>query len=266
MVRIGGSYCTLRPEAEKVVCFDPDLKPQVDDCLVYSFGVGHELSFDMAIADYGCDVFAFDSDYKHMHYPRNIYPRNMSRRGLNDRQIFEILQSDDEDGNFSDISGASDDSVNDPNYKIDDDKTEESSDIEESADDTLASDEDPGQEEDSQQDEDEHQGEEDARQEKDDQQEEDEHQIEYEHQEDVENQASGSTKRKAKITGMPSQKKQKTSEEDKETTVWLAPGHDLELRLSVTTERNTNCLSTGLHRGSSELQFFEELFPKSLFL
>ncbi|KAF2348002.1 PiggyBac transposable element-derived protein [Trinorchestia longiramus] len=190
----------------------------------------------------------------------------MSRRALNDRQILEILQSDDEDGNFSDITGASDDSVNDPNYKIDDDKTEESSDIEESADDTLASDEDAGQEEDSQQDEDEHQGDEDAREEKDDQQEEDEHQIEYAHQEDVENQASRSTKRKAKRTGMPSQKKQKTSEDDKETTVWLAPGPDLEPRLSVTTERNTNYLSTRLHCTSSEHQFFEELFPKSLFL
>ncbi|XP_018011693.1 uncharacterized protein LOC108668940 [Hyalella azteca] len=75
MVRIGGSYCTGRAEAEKVVCFDADMRPEIDDCLVYSFGVGHELSFDMAIANYGCDVFAFDSDYRHMSYPRNIYPR-----------------------------------------------------------------------------------------------------------------------------------------------------------------------------------------------
>ncbi|KAF2348523.1 PiggyBac transposable element-derived protein [Trinorchestia longiramus] len=65
---------------------------------------------------------------------------------------------------------------------------------------------------------------------------------------------------------MLSQKKQKTSEEDNETTFWLSPCPHSEPWLSVTTERNTNCLNTRLHRGSSELQFFEVLFPKSLFL
>ncbi|KAF2348567.1 BRCT domain [Trinorchestia longiramus] len=61
------------------------------------------------------------------------------------------LQGDDEDSKFCVISGTSVDSVYDPNYKIDDDKTEESSDIKENTDDTLASDEDAGKEEDDQQ-------------------------------------------------------------------------------------------------------------------
>ena len=58
----------------RVICFDPEYAPVADACLVYSFGVGHEMTFDKSIANYGCKVFAFDVDYNHLQYPRNIYP------------------------------------------------------------------------------------------------------------------------------------------------------------------------------------------------
>ncbi|XP_067657291.1 probable methyltransferase-like protein 24 [Haliotis asinina] len=51
------------------VCWDEDYKPR-DPCLVYSFGIGNDFSFDDAMAERGCTVYSFDpsmgvTDHKH---------------------------------------------------------------------------------------------------------------------------------------------------------------------------------------------------------
>lgn len=46
---------------QKAVCLHPpQLAPPVDRCLVYSFGVNGEWSFDETMEAYGCRVFSFD--------------------------------------------------------------------------------------------------------------------------------------------------------------------------------------------------------------
>jgi len=52
----------------KSVCMDPALAPDPSNCLVYSFGINYEWSFDKDLEGYGCQVYAFDpsmfqSDY-----------------------------------------------------------------------------------------------------------------------------------------------------------------------------------------------------------
>ncbi|KAI9563628.1 hypothetical protein GHT06_011092 [Daphnia sinensis] len=47
-------------DGQKSVCLDDGLKPAVNDCLVYSFGIDNEWSFDDDMAKLGCDVYSFD--------------------------------------------------------------------------------------------------------------------------------------------------------------------------------------------------------------
>ncbi|KAI9559264.1 hypothetical protein GHT06_016053 [Daphnia sinensis] len=47
-------------DGQKTVCIDPEVAPDPDECLVYSFGINHEWSFDEQIHNYGCEVFSFD--------------------------------------------------------------------------------------------------------------------------------------------------------------------------------------------------------------
>ncbi|RXG69423.1 hypothetical protein Avbf_02779 [Armadillidium vulgare] len=68
LVRFGGRFCRKLPGA-KSICLDNDVKPPLKDCLVYSFGVGHDFSFDGSALQYGCEVFAFDDDESHRKYP-----------------------------------------------------------------------------------------------------------------------------------------------------------------------------------------------------
>lgn len=42
------------------VCLPHDWKPNSDSCLVYSFGIKDDFSFDKAMIDIGCDVHGFD--------------------------------------------------------------------------------------------------------------------------------------------------------------------------------------------------------------
>lgn len=58
-----GGYVRLDPSAKdgiKPVCLDPEVAPNPKDCLVYSFGIGNDWSFDDDMEYYGCDVFSFD--------------------------------------------------------------------------------------------------------------------------------------------------------------------------------------------------------------
>jgi len=58
-------------DGQKAVCLDPAVRPPVDGrCLVYSFGINNEWSFDEMMEMYGCKVHAFDPSMKmksHMH-------------------------------------------------------------------------------------------------------------------------------------------------------------------------------------------------------
>jgi hypothetical protein len=55
---VGG--CTLI-DGQKTVCMDKLFNDVTSgDCLVYSFGIGNECSFEVAMADMGCKVRAFD--------------------------------------------------------------------------------------------------------------------------------------------------------------------------------------------------------------
>ncbi|XP_047486798.1 probable methyltransferase-like protein 24 [Penaeus chinensis] len=47
-------------DGDKWVCTDEGVGPTSRDCLVYSFGINYEWSFDDAMAERGCKVFAFD--------------------------------------------------------------------------------------------------------------------------------------------------------------------------------------------------------------
>ncbi|XP_047502452.1 uncharacterized protein LOC125047949, partial [Penaeus chinensis] len=71
---MGGVFCDRRPDGLKRVCLDPDVFPTAY-CLVYSFGIGHDFTFEVAMSRFGCDVYAFDSDRFHAHYPTYIGDR-----------------------------------------------------------------------------------------------------------------------------------------------------------------------------------------------
>ncbi|KAK3888732.1 hypothetical protein Pcinc_007207 [Petrolisthes cinctipes] len=43
-------------DGDKWICYEPGLAPDPKDCLVYSFGISNEWSFDDAMDKYGCQV------------------------------------------------------------------------------------------------------------------------------------------------------------------------------------------------------------------
>ncbi|XP_071550105.1 uncharacterized protein [Panulirus ornatus] len=75
LLKQGGRTCQRIPDGDKKVCIDSNVAPSRNSCIVYSFGVGHDFSFDKAMGQYGCDVFSFDDDVYHNIYQRNVFPR-----------------------------------------------------------------------------------------------------------------------------------------------------------------------------------------------
>ncbi|XP_046643132.1 uncharacterized protein LOC124328411 [Daphnia pulicaria] len=70
---------------QKAVCIDPKIAPKPGKCIVYSFGIDNEWSFDEKMSRYGCEVFAFDPSMgmdHHDHIPGNVHFYNW---GLGDR-------------------------------------------------------------------------------------------------------------------------------------------------------------------------------------
>lgn len=60
-------------DGQKAVCIDRQIVPNHNNCLVYSFGIDEDWSFDEAMEQYGCEVFAFDPTMgidHHDHSPR----------------------------------------------------------------------------------------------------------------------------------------------------------------------------------------------------
>lgn len=74
---------------QKAVCIDPKVAPKPGKCLVYSFGINNEWSFDEEMDLYGCEVFSFDPSMgvnHHDHSPGNIHFYNW---GLGDRNEYD---------------------------------------------------------------------------------------------------------------------------------------------------------------------------------
>ncbi len=90
------SYNPSGLDGQKAVCIDPEVAPKPGNCLIYSFGIHNEWSFDEQMERYGCEVFAFDPSMgvdSYDHRPR-IHFYNW---GLSDRD--EILE--EESGNWT---------------------------------------------------------------------------------------------------------------------------------------------------------------------
>ncbi|XP_045036631.1 methyltransferase-like protein 24 isoform X1 [Daphnia magna] len=76
---------------QKAVCIDPNVAPQPNQCLVYSFGIDNEWSFDEYMEQYGCEVFAFDPSMNvesHDHSPR-IHFYNWGLSNQDEHNVFE---------------------------------------------------------------------------------------------------------------------------------------------------------------------------------
>jgi len=75
----GGNYGSVSllfspgMDGQKAVCVDFQVEPVSEACIVYSFGISNEWSFDEAMQKYGCYVFAFDPSMNkedHLHSKR----------------------------------------------------------------------------------------------------------------------------------------------------------------------------------------------------
>lgn len=52
-------------DGQKAICIEPvQLAPPAGKCLVYSFGINNDWTFDEAMATYGCQVYSFDPSMK----------------------------------------------------------------------------------------------------------------------------------------------------------------------------------------------------------
>lgn len=56
----GGAMALFGIDGQKAVCLDTEVRPIKGKCLVYSFGVNNEWSFEDTMDEYGCEVYAFD--------------------------------------------------------------------------------------------------------------------------------------------------------------------------------------------------------------
>lgn len=59
---------TAGVDGQKAVCLDPGLAPPPTFCVVYSFGVSDEWSFEVAMSAYDCDVYVFDPSVQFLGY------------------------------------------------------------------------------------------------------------------------------------------------------------------------------------------------------
>jgi hypothetical protein len=70
-----GGHMKRKPsglDGQKAVCLIPaQVAPPAGDCVVYSFGINNEWSFDDNMKRYGCQVYAFDPSMKAKDYDRS---------------------------------------------------------------------------------------------------------------------------------------------------------------------------------------------------
>ncbi|KAI9553598.1 hypothetical protein GHT06_021519 [Daphnia sinensis] len=50
----------IAPDGYTAVCLDQSISPVFNNCLVYSFGIHNQWTFDEDMADFGCHVYSFD--------------------------------------------------------------------------------------------------------------------------------------------------------------------------------------------------------------
>lgn len=75
-------------DGQKAVCLDSRAAPRAGKCLVYSFGIHNEWSFDDAMEQYGCEVFAFDPSMSRKDHDRS--PKiHFYRQGLGNRDYID---------------------------------------------------------------------------------------------------------------------------------------------------------------------------------
>jgi hypothetical protein len=76
----GGIFFSVSPtpcttlDGVKRVCMDDLIHDVIrGDCLVYSFGIGNDWSFEVAMNDLGCEVRAFDPTISARTKPKGVY-------------------------------------------------------------------------------------------------------------------------------------------------------------------------------------------------
>jgi hypothetical protein len=74
------------PDGHKAVCLDQFISPVYDNCLVYSFGINNQWTFDEAMAKFGCQVHSFDPSMGVDDYDRSrhIHFHNLGLSGKNE--------------------------------------------------------------------------------------------------------------------------------------------------------------------------------------
>ncbi len=82
---IGGQIHPRGVDGQKAVCMDPLIRPEGNsECLVYSFGIGNDWTFDEAAELMGCRIYAFDptiNEKIHDHSSRiHFYPYGLGDR------------------------------------------------------------------------------------------------------------------------------------------------------------------------------------------
>ncbi len=82
---------------QKSVCIDPMVAPNPSHCLVYSFGINFEWSFDEQMELYGCEVYSFDPSMginKHNHSPGiHFYDWGLGDRDEYDKELNWTIRS-----------------------------------------------------------------------------------------------------------------------------------------------------------------------------
>ncbi|XP_037089177.1 methyltransferase-like protein 24 [Pollicipes pollicipes] len=79
-----GGVCTGsgKVDGDKFVCLDAEYAPTAGACLVYSFGIAHEWSFDKDVTGYGCQVHAFDPSMETYPEGKTAFGVHFYRTGL----------------------------------------------------------------------------------------------------------------------------------------------------------------------------------------
>ncbi len=80
-------------DEQKAVFIEPQVAPKPEECLVYSFGINSEWSFDEEMEQYGCQVFAFDPSMAMEPHDKHTPGIHFYNWGLGERD--EILETSD---------------------------------------------------------------------------------------------------------------------------------------------------------------------------
>jgi hypothetical protein len=82
-------------DGQKAVCLDDQIAPKAGSCIVYSFGINNEWSFDETMENYGCKVYSFDPTMKvenHKH-SKDVNFYNLGIADKDDGGNFKTLSS-----------------------------------------------------------------------------------------------------------------------------------------------------------------------------